>query len=123
MITPTFNKHTGILESEFIGDVTLDNILNHITAIDNNKTYPRLLKIKTNATKANFIFSIDDLEKIAIERNKSLKKYDFIVDAIIVENPKTTVISMLYQELEKDENYKFNIFSTNKGATEWLKNY
>ena len=123
MITSTFNSHTGVLESEFTGDVTLNEILNYIIATKNNKTYPRLLKIKTNATHANFKFSIDDLEKIVLENRKSLEKYDAIIDAIIVENPKTTVISMLYQELEKDENYKFNIFSTNKGATEWLKNY
>lgn len=122
MITSTFNKQSDILESEFIGDATLDDILNYIITIENNKTYPRLLKIKINAAQVNFTFSINDLEKIAIERNKLAEKYDFIIASIIVANPKSTVISMLYQQLDIAEKYKFNIFSTEKGAMKWLKN-
>ncbi|MFD1293807.1 hypothetical protein ACFQ5N_08170 [Lutibacter holmesii] len=123
MIISNFNKQTKILETEFTVDVSLNEIINYIIATKKNKTYPRLLKIKTNATTANFTFSIDDLEKIVIENRKSLEKYDFIIDAIIVEDPKTTVISMLYKELEKNKKYKFNIFSTEKAATMWLKEY
>lgn len=122
MITSIFNKQSDILESEFIGDATLDDILNYIITIENNKTYPRLLKIKINAAQVNFTFSINDLEKIAIERNKLAEKYDFIIASIIVANPKSTVISMLYQQLDIAEKYKFNIFSTEKGAMKWLKN-
>lgn len=121
MITSTFNKQTNILESEFIGDTTLNDILNYIIAIENNKTYPRLLKIKINAAQVNFTFSIKDLEKIAIERNKLAEKYDFIIASIIVANPKATVISMLYKELDIAEKYKFNLFSTDEGAIKWLK--
>jgi phosphoketolase len=123
MVNSKFNQQTGILESEFTEDVTLTEIVDYIVSTKENIIYPRLLKIKTNATNANFKFSIDDLETIVIENDKSLEKYDFIIDAIIVDNPKTTVISMLYQELEKNDKYRFNVFSTDEGASNWLENY
>ena len=122
MVNTIFNRQTGILESKFTEDVTLVEIVDYIISTKENKIYPRILKIKTNASKANFIFSINDLEKIVIENTKSLEKYDLIIDAIIVDNPKTTAISILYQELEKNNKYRFNIFSTDKGASEWLEN-
>ena len=123
MVISKFNEQTWVLESEFVGEVTLTEVVNYIISTKENKTYPRVLKIKTNATNADFNFSIDDLETIVIENEKSLEKYDFIIDAIIVDNPKTTVLSMLYQELEKNDKYRFNIFSTDKGASQWLENY
>lgn len=124
MIISKFNQQTGILESEFTEDVTLVEIVNYKISLKENKTYPRLLKIKKNATNANFKFSIDDLETVVIENDKSLEKYDFIIAAIIVDNPQTTVISMLYQKLaKKNDKYRFEVFSTDKGASQWLEKY
>ncbi|WP_372770386.1 hypothetical protein [Lutibacter sp.] len=124
MIISKFNQQTGILENEFTEDVTLEEIVNYMISAKENKIYPRLLKIKTNATNANFLFSIDDLKTIVIENDKSLENFNLIISAIIVDNPQTTVISMLYQMLaEKNDKYIFNVFSTDKGALQWLKNY
>ena len=123
MVTSIFNQETGILESAFTDEVTLQEIVDYIISTKENKTFPRTLKIKTNATKANFNFSIDDLETIVNENEKSLEKYEFIIDAIIVDDPKTTMISMLYQRLEKNKKYKFEIFSTAIGASKWLENF
>lgn len=123
MVTSNFNPQTQILESEFTGEVTLSEIVNYIVSTKENKSLPRILKINTDARKANFNFSIHDLETIILENNKSLEKYDSIIDAIIVDNPQTTAISMLYQELEKNEKYHFNIFSTVEGASKWLANF
>ena len=123
MVTTNFNTKTGILESKFEGDINLTAIVNYIIATKENSAYPRLLKIITDATKANFNFSIDDLEIILDENYKSLKKYNYIIDAIIIDNPKNTAISMLYQELAKTNKYKFGVFSTKEAATEWLTIY
>ena len=123
MIISIYNQQTEILETEFTKDVTLEEIVNYIISIKENKTYPRFLKIKTNATISNFAFSIDDIEKIAIETDKLLEKYNLISDAMIVDNPRTTAISMLYQKITgKNVKYRFNVFSTDKGASEWLEN-
>ena len=122
MVTSEFNHKTGILESKFIGEVYLKEIIDYIISTKENTSYPRLLKIITDASNANFNFEINDLEKIITENEKSLEKYDNIIDAIIVDNPKNTAISMLYKELEKNDKYKFEIFITKKAALSWLEN-
>ena len=120
MVTAKFNHQAGILETTLTGDVPLKEIVDYIIATKENISYPRTLKIMTDASKAKFIFSVGDLETIVEENNKSLKEYDFIIDAIIVTAPQTTALSVLYQELGKNEKYKFNVFSTKAGAREWL---
>ncbi|MDE5424104.1 hypothetical protein L3073_17965 [Ancylomarina sp. DW003] len=120
MVISEFNPATGILESSFEGDVSLNEILEYIIATKKNKSFPRNLKIRTDSSKAVFDFSIHDLNAIIIENEKSLKKYDSITDAIIVSDPKTTALAMLFQELEKNPKYKFEIFSTKEAAEDWL---
>lgn len=120
MIVSEFNKQTGILVSTFAGNVNLKEILDYIISTKNNKTYPRHLKIVTDSSQAIFDFSFNDLQSIVVENEKSLEQYDSITDAIIVTDPNTTALSMLYQELEKNLKYKFNISSTKASAIKWL---
>lgn len=123
MISWYYNHKTEILESRFTGDVYLKEIVDYIISTKKNKSYPRKLKIMTDALQANFVFTVNDLEIIIDENNKSLEKYDSISDAIIIADPKSTALSMLYQRLEKNDKYKFNIFSTEDAAKAWLDKY
>jgi hypothetical protein len=72
---------------------------------------------------AVFNFTIEDLEIIVEENIKSLEKYDSIIDAIIIDDPKNTVLSMLYLELAKPNKYRFEIFATKSAALDWLNNF
>lgn len=120
MVNEKFNIKTNILETDYIGEVSLTEVVNYITATKNNKQYPRVLKIISDARNAEFNFSIEDLNIIMEENYKSLKNYSGIIDAIIVDNPKNTVLTVLYQELAKTKKYKFEIFATKKAAITWL---
>ena len=122
MIVTEFNLEKGILESKFVGEITLTEIVNFRIKIKEKKTYPRILKIKTDISNANFKFSEDDLETIVIENDKSLENYNFIIEAVIAVNPQTTAFSILYQKLGENDKYNFNVFSTEKGASMWLEN-
>lgn len=123
MITYLFNKKLGLLETKFEGDVILSEVVDYIIYTKENKTYPRKLKIITDATTANFNFSRSDINVILEENFKSLEKYDFIIDAMISENPKNTALSMLYKELVKTNKYEFNVFSTKSAALSWLEKF
>ena len=123
MVTVQFNQQTHILETKFEGNVTLAEIVNYIIATKENKTYPRKLKILTDSVDAVFNFTIEDLEIIVEENFKSLAKYELIIDAIIIDDPKNTVLSMLYLELAKSNKYKFEIFATKSAALDWLNNF
>ena len=121
MVVEKFNSKTKILETEFKGEVTLLEVVNYIIRSKENKTYPRTLKIITDSSQAVFNFSIEDLNTIMEENIKSLMNYECIIDAIIVDNPKNTVLTMLYAELTKTNKYKFKIFATKEAALHWLQ--
>ena len=123
MVVSEFNEQTGILVSTFVGNVNLKEILDYIISTKNNKEYPRDLKIITDSSQAIFDFSFTDLQSIVIENEKSLEQYNSITDAIIVSDPNSTALSMLYQELEKNIKYKFNIFATKKASLQWLNQF
>ncbi len=123
MIVSKFNNQSKILESKYSGEVTLAEVINNIISIKENKIYPRDLKIKADATNAIFKFSIADLKLIDLESQKFSEKYSLIIEAIIVDNPKTTVFSMLYQDSKKNDKHKIKIFSTDMIASMWLENF
>jgi hypothetical protein len=120
MIENKFNIKDNVLEANYIGNVPVSEVIDYIRATKNNIQYPRVLKIISDTRNALFNFSISDLDKIVEENNQSLENYDAIIDAIIVDNPKNTVLTVLYQMLSKTKKYKFEIFATKKAALEWL---
>lgn len=107
MVSTNFNKKTGILHSNFKGEVTINAIVDYIIATKNNKIYPRKLKILTDATNSDMNFNAENLYEIVSENNKSLQNYQYIIDAIVIESPKETALSMLYQEIAKNDKYRF----------------
>lgn len=121
MIQEKFNTKTNILETIYSESVTLTDVVNYIIATKNNKQYPRILKIISDTRNAVFNFSIEDLNYIVVENNKSLENYNGIIDAIIVDDPHNTVLTVLYKELAKTNKYKFEIFATKSAAISWLK--
>ncbi|NQT64398.1 MAG: hypothetical protein HQ556_15660 [Candidatus Marinimicrobia bacterium] len=120
MVKTSFDHHTGILHSTFDGNVTIVEIVEYIRATKNNSEYPRKLKILTDLKHAEMNFSPTDLNLIVEENYKSLERYTFIHNAIVVESPRVTAITMLYQELAKTNKYKFEVFSSREVALQWL---
>ena len=120
MVNAEFDHQTGILNTCFEGEVFLHEIFDYIVATKENRSYPRFLKILTDATNAQMSFSPEDLNRIVEENKKSLEKYDYIIDAIVVDSPKVAALSVLYQEIAKASNYRFMVFSTRAAAVKWL---
>jgi len=120
MVEYKFNINTNTLEANYIGNVTANEIIDYIRATKNNTQYPRSLKIISNTKNATFNFSIEELDLIVAENYKSLEKYNEIIDAIIVDDPKKTVLTVLYKQFFKTKKYKFEIFATKDAALNWL---
>ena len=120
MVVSAFNQQTDILESKFEGDLKIKDVLAYIESIKNNKTYPRNLKIITDTTQAHFNLSISDIRIIAIENDKTLEEYNSITEAIIVNEPNSTALSMFYKGLERNKKFKFDLFSTKEAALKWI---
>ena len=123
MIITQFNHNTNILIVNFEGDVALIDIIKYIKANAENNSYPRKLKILSDATKSNTNLKYEDLSIIAEENSEAFKKFDYVIDAIVLNDPIETALAMLYKETSKNNKYKFKIFSTREAAMRWLENH
>lgn len=123
MIEYKFNTESNILEANYIGEVNCDEVINYIQTTKNNHQLPRVLKIISDTRNGLFNFSISDLDTIVDANNQSLENYDTIIDAIIVDNPKNTVLTVLFKQLANTKKYKFEIFATKDAALNWLKHW
>ncbi len=120
MIKVEFNNTDNYLHSTFEDEIKKNDLIDYINATRLNKSYPRKLKIITDSTKANMVLSSADLELVIEANIQSLQHYDFIIDAIVTLYPKETAYSMLYKKMSAMKNYKFEVFSTEKAAVDWL---
>jgi len=120
MVITKFDSKTGILYSNFQDKVSLKDIVDYIRKTKENISYPRKLKILTDATDATMNFGPADLMKIVFENEQSLKNYEAITDAIVVDTPKVAALSVLYGDFAKNEKYNFKVFSTKESARNWL---
>jgi len=123
MVKSNFNNDNQLLISFFEGDIVLTEITDYINATRLNKTFPRKLKILTDSRKSNMLLKPEDLPLIVEANNRSLDVYDYIVDAIVLNNPHDTAITYLYGELSKKNNYFFKLFSDYETAKNWLLNF
>jgi len=122
MIKRKFNESTSVLEAKFEGEVNILQIVEYIRETKDSDHYPRTLKILTDARNVIMNFKAEDLGVIVEENYKSLAKYDYIIDAFILDSPTETALSILFDELVKSNKYKFKIFSTIEAASKWLGN-
>ena len=111
MITVNYIQETGILESLWEGDVTLDEIVNYIRQTKENADYPRKLKIITYAHTSSLLLKPDDLRVITEENISSLVNYEVIIDAFIANESQVAALSVLYEKFSRMQNYKFKVFS------------
>ena len=123
MVDFKFNSKSNILETKYIDNVSCDEVVDYITATKLNKELPRTLKIISDTRDGVFNFSIEDLGKIVDANNQSLEHYTAIIDAIIVDNPKNTVLTVLFKQFSTTKNYKFEIFATKVAAINWLNKW
>lgn len=125
MINHSFNKQRQILGIVALDVVTVDQIIEYYISISKDNSLPRNLNILIDASKAKFQKGINknEDEKVRLALKEALKVFDSICEAIIVDKPNETAISMLFREYNQNiKNFSFEIFSTQKAAIKWLLN-
>ena len=127
MISYNFNGETRILEVKFEGKIDIKELTNYIITIREDESLPKYLKIFSDATNGKFAHKVNrgDLKRFFKENRFTLesKQKEFIFDAFVVSSSMEMALGMIYREIVKINNYKFNIFSTREAAMNWLSNY
>ncbi len=123
MINLNYNSIKDRLDVNYSDTVTLDEIIDYIETVKNDKSLPRKLKIRTIANNIIMDFKTEDLPIIVKAVSKSVEIYDLMIDAFIVDKSKETAFSLLFSKISNRDNYKFKVFSTEEAAEQWLKHF
>ena len=122
MVNYKYNKDSGILETEFTGQIEVKEIAEYILELSEDDTLPKGLRIYTNAARARFMPSVNpsQLSKLVKANKISLAKRDFIYDCFVVSGTIEMALGQLYREVSRTKKYKFNVVSTEEAALDWL---
>ncbi len=125
MISYKLNTKTGILETTFKGNISMQDIIDYISALARDKTLPQKLKILSDASKAKLAGEpeLDELMRIVETNKKAVALKDGTYDAFIISGSVETALGQIYMDLSKTEKYMFKVFSTKKAALEWLNKF
>lgn len=113
----------GILETDFEGVIDFEEMFNYIVSVRENELLPMRLKIYSNASNAKFEENIKrkDLVRFLNENKITLAQKEFVYDAFVVSGAFEMALGMIYRELNRIKNYKFEVFSTKEAAINWLQ--
>ena len=120
MIGMTHNEELDILEIVYQGDIALNDILEYGKKIKDNKYLPRNLKMITDATKANYLFSLNEIQIISHALKENTKHFESVKSAMLQSKPIETAKSMIMQQENVTLHYQHKIFYTRTAALKWL---
>lgn len=123
MINSIFDNQLNILNTEFKGDITKDELLDYLIDFKENTYSQKNLKSIVDTTNASYKFSFKDLNEINTAKNESIKSYDTVLVAVIINNPVTAAISTLFAAIANTEHYKHKAFSTHEAALMWISSF
>lgn len=124
MISYNYNKSDDILYVQFSGDISIEDLLEHITTVGSNKEVPRILRTLEDRRGATFNFSIRDNLRIAQRAIQFAKNYNKVYLAALNEKPIGTAFAIDYQMLLSKFTSKqtSKAFTTFEAAQHWLMN-
>ena len=76
----------------------------------------------TDARDANFSFSVNDLKEIAQETSKHAQVDKPLKEALLINSPKETALSLMFEKRKLSSHHETMIFNTEQSALAWLHN-
>lgn len=123
MISPTFDKNSGLLKLDYKGVISLEEIYKMADYIENNDELPRNLKILQDGYEAEFRFEPFKLKKIMRRMEEIAKKYDSIRAASLNSKPLVVAYGKLFSSFIRLKKLSYEIFYTEEAALEWLHSF
>lgn len=120
MLFQKFDDKNGILSVKARGNIDFWELLDLYKSIETNDKFPRKLKIIIDTLKTKFDFPVEYNEDISEALRNVVKKYDFIKEAIVVDESDETSVTIMFDDKFVFENFSFKIFNNLKAAQKWL---
>jgi hypothetical protein len=122
MLELSFDKEKKILRTITGGDIGVKDMLKHYNAIVENELFPRRLNVLINCIGTSCTTKPDEIEIFYNKVKEAVKKYEWIREAILVDQPYETAFVILFEKLMQIEKYEFKVFHTENVAMNWLLN-
>ncbi len=122
MITFQLNNDLNILEVTYSGKIEFTDLVEFGNKMYSDNTLPRILKILTDVTKAEYVLKHSEFKDLISALQKHVSTYNSVHAAFIQNKPKETAYSMILELEAKIPNYHHAVFSTRESAINWLLN-
>lgn len=120
MIGSTFNEQLQIIEAKFKGAICLNEIVQFVKNIGENKFLPGICNIVIDATESHYTFGTEQLGKLAKSIEKNTSHFESLKGAVIHHNTEDTALSVILQHDFNYSKYQHRTFCTREAALEWL---
>ncbi len=120
MLELNFDKDNNILRTITGGIIGVEDMLKHYNTINENDLFPRRLNVLINCTGTSCTTKPDEIEIFYNKVKEAVKKYEWIREAILVDQPYETAFVILFEKLMQIEKYEFKVFHTENVAIKWL---
>ena len=121
MIDVSYNKEENIIYISRCGEITLEDMINHIKIIDEDFKHLKKLNIIEDTRNSTSKYEITDLPKIIDELNKRMVNFKKVKTAMIVDLPSDTALSIYFEGISKNsEKFYYKTYSTLAAAKSWL---
>jgi hypothetical protein len=115
-----FNADEKVIYTKSEGLATIDDLINGLDQLANNKNLPRSLRIIEDSRDVKTSISRKELEVAIPILNKLIDNFTCICHAVIHTDQKNTAISIILSDMIQNEKYKLEVFSSMDGAKKWI---
>ena len=124
MVKVIYDYRFDIYHEYFVGSFTIDDLITHYLSVGINNQLSRKFNVIVDYTQAEFVFDIDELDRLGEAVEQNIKNYKYVKAAILHAKPYEQAVSMMFEDIVKDiPNFYTEIFTTKEAATRWLLFY
>ncbi|MDQ1769290.1 hypothetical protein GQR60_00470 [Labilibaculum sp. A4] len=114
-------RDSGIFYVDFSDTVTVEDIKNYLFEFERLDNLPKNIYLLYDLREVDMNLEIDDISFISKLAEKGTSSYKTIRTAFLVDTPKITAYSILFNLDTSSEKVLINVFSTEEAALKWLK--
>jgi len=115
-----YQEEIGLLTIKYTKHLNMNDIIDSMQEAKHNFPLAKDLKVISDFREVESKMKYIELPKLIKPTLEVIKSHDSILDAILVNKPHTTALSILFKKLIRKSNIDYEIFTSLEAAKEWL---